>query len=76
MAQVKLEQMTGEELTIADLQLPSGSEATGEPGARVCHIAIQEDEDDEAPVEASNEAASGGDEGGESTEEAGGEGDS
>ena len=79
---VKLEQMSGEELTIADLDLPSGCEATGEPGGRVCHIAIQEEETDE-PVEAGEEAATGGGDAPEgaagdddSSKEAGGEGDS
>ena len=76
---VKLEQMTGEELTIADLELPAGSEATGEPTDRVCHIAVQEDEaaGDET-IEGTDEATEGGEggDGSASTEEASGEGDS
>ena len=69
---VKLEQMTGEELTIADLEMPAGSEPTAQPTDRVCHIAILEDEDElgvedaaEAGADAPAEAeAPAGEEGG------------
>ena len=71
---VKLEQMTGEELTIADLEIPTGSTPTGENGTRVCHIAIQEDDDAEEASGAG--AADAGGQGEAKTEEAGGEGDS
>ncbi|MEE2682143.1 MAG: 50S ribosomal protein L25 [Planctomycetota bacterium] len=73
---VKLEQMTGEQMTIADLDLPSGCTASGEPGDRVCHIDVQDNEGTDAgegSADGAPEAAAGG---GESNEEAGGEGDS
>lgn len=74
---VRLEQMTGEQLTIADLELPSGCTATGEPGERICHIAVPDDaDDDSADAGDGGDAAEAADGDGGSNEEAGGEGDS
>jgi large subunit ribosomal protein L25 len=73
---VRLEKMTGETLTIGDLELPTGVEPIASTGERVCHIAIKEDlEADETSTSA--ESTPAGDSAGEgSAAGTGGEGGS
>ena len=73
---VRLEQMTGETLTIGDLSLPSGVEPIAGVDERVCHIAVKEDEGDEDGTVSADAAGAAPAAGEETTAGDGGEGDS